>query len=172
MVRFYRFIWALGIMAFLAAAPASVSQAGLFNLDFTVHIHSGTTENPYVEEPLVSAVKKYETALQTSNAVLALLQKGDYQTLYDVYTNEIFQSNSTVDDLFKYHANYLNGFGAIKTFKPMQWDFETKSLDGRKFLISRKIVEHENGAFVYVFSFLRNTTYDKIVGVSIATFDP
>lgn len=170
MARLQNIFAMLGLVIVLSFASVNASHAGLFNFDFTVHIHSGTTEDPYVEEPLVSAVKKYETALQTSNNVLELLQNGDYQTMYDVYASDLFKSISSADDVFKYHANYLSGFGAIKAFKPMQWDFKTESAHGRKMLVSRKIVEHERGMFVYVLSFLRDTDYDKIVGFSITTF--
>lgn len=158
----------LSISAFLMMIMMPVAaQAGLFGLEMSVSAHSGSRTNPYVEEPLTAMVKKYEQALTTSNGFIDALKSGDYQKAYDDYTDEQFRKNSSVDDLFTYHAGAMRSYGQIKEYKPMQWAFKTATMDGEKFVLSRKIVEHEKGRLIYVFTFARHGPYDELRGLSI-----
>lgn len=161
-------IAALSISAFLIMMMMPVAaQAGLFGLEMSVSAHSGSRNNPYVEEPLTPMVKKYEDALTTSNGFIEALKNGDYQKAYSDFTDEKFRQKSTVDDLFTYHASAMSSYGQIKEYKPMQWAFKTATMDGEKFVLSRKIVEHEKGRLIYVFTFVRQGPYNQLRGLSI-----
>ncbi len=133
---------------------------------------SGTITNDFVEEPLTKKAQKYEQALETSNQFLDLWAKKDFQTIHDTLIDpELLDDDKkeilSVEKLAAIHKNVEAAFGPMVGYKKMQWAFEPKSKKRQYFLFSIKIVQHEKGQANYLFQYLLDGGFKKIIGVYV-----
>lgn len=114
-------------------------------------IRSGTFENPYIEEELDSVSEVYREYLNTSNDIIDKLKNNEYQLVYYSFFSEDLKSVIPLESFVGLITNLNKEYGIIINYKPMQWSFEIDEANG--VLICSKIVEHEKGKLVYIFSF-------------------
>ena len=140
------------------------------NADVNVsEMRSGDIDNDYVEDPLLKAAKKYETALETSNQGLEYIIKGDLDFMYDEIFSETAKRNVSAEQFKVYLEENRIKFGEISEYKKMQWKFLPSYKEGvGDVLYSVKIVKQGNTFVNYVFSFIDNGEYKKISGLHIS----
>lgn len=130
-------------------------------------VRSGSLKNPYVEEPLSEDASQYEPALKTSNAIVEMLRKKKFESIY----NEILDENATAGFSQQQFHSMLNDvfqqYGDIRAYKPMQWYFRRNNAGGVDYLDSIKIVEHERSVVAYYFTFEEGGDYLTIKGFHI-----
>ncbi len=139
---------------------------------FQNSMRSGTISHDFVEEPLTKKAKKFEQALKTSNQFLDLWAKKDFQTIHDTLIdpnlrNEKKEEILTVAKLADIHKNVEETFGPMVGYKEMQWAFEPKKKKRQYFLFSIKIVQHEKAQLNYLFQYLLDGDFKKLIGVYV-----
>lgn len=133
----------------------------------TISMASGTIHNPFLEEPLIGPVKKYETALLTSNSIIDGLSKDDSLSVYEHYFSNTLKRTVDRDSFKEMIDKAANTNGDIQEFKPLQWSFSTVNLETGKHLVSTKYVQHENFMIKIDFIFALNSDYLKIEGLQL-----
>ncbi len=128
---------------------------------------SGTVTNDDIEAPLDKKSKKYEKALEVSNRFLSLWQQRDFQTIHDELIDPEVYEILTVEKLADIHKNVEQYFGPMVSYKPMQWAFEAKRKKKQYFLFSIKVVHHEKESANYLFQFLLDGGFEKLIGVYV-----
>jgi hypothetical protein len=132
---------------------------------------SGTFDDDYVAEPLSSISKKYENALVVSNSIVDYMKEGDTSSIYsDLFSDEL-KNLITREEFEKLFGQIIAAKGRIIKFKDMQWGFISGKEDGREFLGSVKIVEHEQGMMKYLFVFNDDGKFSKITGLQFKERD-
>ncbi len=125
---------------------------------------SGTVVNDDVEAPLNEKSKQYENALNLSNEFLTLWQKKAFQTIQDKLVDPEIQDQLSADKLADIYQNVEKSYGKFVSFKPGQWAFEPKRAKKQYFLFSIKSVTHEKAKLNYLFQFMLDDKYEKLVG--------
>ncbi len=149
---------------FPAVAGLVLVACGMQLTNVSIAHRSGPLKDDCAEEPLVPAVKKYEHALEVSNALLDALKARDFAGLrarclgapLDVLPDAewVKRLDATTGDL-----------GAWKEHKALQWNFATARQGETQLLYSVKIVEHERGRARYRLVFVDDGKYERVVGV-------
>ncbi len=139
---------------------------------FQQSTRSGTVSNDFVEEPLTKNAKKYEQALLLSNRFLDLWAEKKFQEIHDQLIDpELLDDDKqeilSVEKLADIHKNVEEAFGPMVGYKKMQWAFEPKRKKKQYFLFSIKIVQHEKGQANYLFQFLLDGGFKKLIGVYV-----
>ena len=142
---------------------------GASGCDFSssISVRSGTLDDDYVAEPLSGAVKKYETALVTSNNVMHLISQSKYRDIYRIYFSDLMKSQMTAKEFQNFMAQVNQNAGSLKAYKEMQWGFFTGTSEGLDLLYSVKIAEHESTMVKYLFIFEQDKPYINLVGFSV-----
>ncbi len=125
---------------------------------------SGTVINDDVEAPLSDKAKQYEKALDLSNEFLVLWQKKDFQTIHNQLVASEMQSQLSVEKLADIDSHVEEVYGKLVSFKKGQWAFEPKRAKKQYFLFSLKSVTHEKAKLNYLFQFVLDNKYEKLVG--------
>jgi predicted DNA binding CopG/RHH family protein len=128
---------------------------------------SGTTDDDNIEEPLSRLSLKYKNALETSNAIIELIKDKKFEKVASDYFSNDAKINLRVEDLKKSFTQTTSAVGSIKRYKQMQWGFLSKPIEKQSYIYSIKIVEHEKASLNYYFVFVKDSTYTKIVGLSV-----
>ncbi len=131
---------------------------------FEANNRSGTVEDDYVAEPLSDMSRKYEHALQISNTFIGRLKSGELDSIYEKLFSSELRGLVSREDFQKMADQIYTAKGKIVRFKKMQWGFISGTENGRNFIGSVKIVEHENGMMKYLVVFDDDNKFDKIVG--------
>ena len=131
---------------------------------FDANIRSGTIDDDYVAEPLSDMSRKYEHALQTSNAFINRMKSGDQDSIYENLFSSDLRNIVSQQDFQKVIRQIHNEKGKIVRYKEMQWGFISGKEEGRNFIGSVKIVEHEKGMMKYLIVFDDDNKFDEIVG--------
>ncbi len=152
------------IKFFVAFLILSLSGCDLVG---TIGVRSGTVDDDYVEEPLSGGVEKFEPALVTSNNILHMISQSKYSDVYRIYFSDAMKAEMTRKEFKAFMNQVKQGAGALKAFKPMQWNFSSKEKYGRDYIYSIKIAEHEKGMLKYLFIFERDKPYIGIAGFSV-----
>jgi hypothetical protein len=124
---------------------------------------SGTVKDDYVEESLSVEAKRYEHALEVSNGILQQLQAHESHAVYAERVDALMKSDVPEAMFDGWLREIDEHFGAIKSFKPMQWGFKVWSQNGKDLVCSTKLVEHERGTVRYHFVFWDDGKYEKLV---------
>lgn len=150
----------LSILCFLIAVSGC---------DFSGNIsaRSGSLDDDYVAEPLSAAVKKYETALTTSNNIMHLFSQSKYRDVYRIYFSDRMKAQVTMKEFQTFMKQVVNNAGQLKAYKEMQWSFSSGTSEGLDLLYSVKVAEHENTMLNYLFIFERDKPYINLVGFSV-----
>ena len=130
---------------------------------FSTH-RSGPISDDYVEEPLSDKATRYAHALEVSNAILQKLQTHDSHAVYVERVDSLMKSDVPEATFAGWIKTIDERFGALKSFKPMQWGFKVWSENGRDLVISTKLVEHERGMVRYHFLFADDGKYETLIG--------
>ncbi len=125
---------------------------------------SGTLEDDYIEEPLGFMSEKYENALRVSNEFVDRMRDGSIDSIYSGLFSEELRGIVSKQDFEKVLAQIFAAKGKITKYKKMQWGFISGKENGRDFLASVKIVEHEKGMMKYLVVFNDDGKFDEIVG--------
>lgn len=149
---------------------------------------SGTYQDDNLEAPILDKFKPYEPALLTSNTVLDLLIKKQYEKIVDEHVDPIMRPLLNAESIEKVMQTAEEKYGKIVSYKPMQWGFEPKTDHGKRdksdinqkiaekygdkkagkripILFSVKIVEHEKATLNYWFQFPSDGKYEKLMGI-------
>lgn len=132
-------------------------------------IRSGNANDAYLEEPLSLTAKQYKPYLETANANMRALLKGDYQAMLSDLHHTI-DGQVSAHDLQNMHDTIKERYGELKDFKPMQWWFINAEEDGKSIFFSRKIGEHERGQVIYDFVFFTDDAERKLGGFYMRDF--
>lgn len=137
----------------------------------SVFASSGSMHDQYVEEPIATDYRKYESALLLSNKLTGLIEKGDYAAVYGDYSSVEFKSSVGLQEFKKTMEGLMADAGQIEEFKHMQWYFRVYKKGGRALLLSTKIVKHKGLMVSYNFLFEQGR-YDEIVGLTFSNYKP
>lgn len=118
----------------------------------------------YAESPLDEGARRFQHALETSNAIVQRLQSNDVHGIFAEHFAPAFQQQVKEADFAGNVQKTEQLFGKVKGFKPMQWAFKTKLVDGVPQVDSSKIVEHERGLLRYTFTFLDDGKFEQVIG--------
>jgi hypothetical protein len=157
-----RLLRAVTALCLLAALPAGCGD----------HLPPGPVPTDYAESPLKPEVQGFAGALQTSNAVLELLQKGDVQGVYERYADPRLKQAASAEKFAQLMGATIQRFGPLQAFKPMQWGFAQEQADGLRLLYSTKIVAHERGWMTYRFRFEDDGKYEKVLDIIVLERKP
>ena len=137
----------------------------LTSCDFDVNVNSrsGSMEDDYVEEPLIGSVKKYDKALSTSNLFIDEIKLNNLSLTYESFFSESLRSTISLNQFENFIHQLVSERGKILAYKPMQWNFIKLEQDGKNYIASVKIVEHENVLMKYLVAFDANGPFDEIV---------
>jgi hypothetical protein len=135
------------------------------DVSFNSAIRSGDLENDYVEEPLSSLAKKYEKALKVTNKAVKSISEENYTHLHKYIFEKNLQQEISIEALERGFKENINKFGAIKEYKEMQWKFIPREEEIGNILYSVKIVKHEKTDVNYVFMFVNDGKYHRIIGL-------
>jgi hypothetical protein len=156
-------------MSRLAPALLLVAAASFAGCDMQFSFHathrSGPWNDDYVGEPLSDAVKRYEHALDVCNDFVRRLKKGEYAAIDAQLFGPPLHADMGERGLEELDKDTLARFGAMKSYKPLQWGFATNVVDGRKVLYSVKIVEYERGKARFTFVLDDDGKYEKLIGL-------
>lgn len=130
-------------------------------------VRSGTVNDDQVEEPLSTFAKKYENALTVSNKAIDSLVANNYDLASQDLVDDKVKNLMTAEKIKAAMEKVKKAFGKIKGYKRMQWGFVPKLIKGERHLYSVKIVEHEKAQCHYIFTFLDDGHYLKIIGLHI-----
>ncbi|PID65603.1 MAG: hypothetical protein CR975_06495 [Gammaproteobacteria bacterium] len=125
---------------------------------------SGTVIDDDVEAPLSDKAKQYEKALELSNRFLVLWQKKDFHSIHEQLVDPEMQSRLSVEKLADIDSHVEKAYGKLVGFKKGQWAFEPKRAKKQYFLFSIKSVTHEKTKLNYLFQFVLDNKYEKLVG--------
>jgi hypothetical protein len=145
-----------GILALVSSCSGSIKVA-------TTH-RSGPIDDDYVEEPLSAKARRYEHALEVSNAILQKLQAHDSHSVYLERIDSLMKSEVPESTFEGWIRTIDEHFGSLKSFKPMQWGFKVWSENGKDLVSSTKLVEHERGMVRYHFLFADDGKYETLLG--------
>ena len=149
----------------LAALVGLVLVAcGVHVTDVSIAHRSGPLKDDCAEEPLVPAVKKYEHALEVSNAFLEALKARDFARLRSSYLGPPLDVGLDDAKLAALLESAETNFGAWTATGPLQWNVATEMDGGVRYLYSTKIAEHEHGRVRYRFVFADDGKYERMVG--------
>jgi len=156
-----------GILALLAAL-ALLSPGCEFHIDSSHR--SGPVNDDYVGEPLTEGVKQYEHALDVCNDFVRRLKKGEFEAIEEDLCAPELRKALGADGLAPLDKDAVAHFGAMKSYKPLQWGFASRVETGRKVLYSVKIVEYEHGKIRFTFIFADDGKYEKVIGIRTRTW--
>lgn len=128
-------------------------------------IRSGTLKDDYIAEPLNSKSQKYENALVISNMFVDHMKAGNVDSIYSKLFSEELRGLISKKNLEDILAQIANEKGEVTNYKKMQWGFITTNENGRDFVASVKIVEHERGVMKYLIVFNDDGKFEEIVGL-------
>ena len=134
-------------------------------------IDSGWTHNSikgdiqYFEEPLSERAQTYSQALETSNAFIESFSSGQLDEAKELF-NARLQTDVSQEDLQRLHEQFLEHFGPMLEYKPMQWAF-AKRTEKPDVVASVKIVMHQNSETFYVLTFEDDGKYERILGFRV-----
>lgn len=131
---------------------------------FDANNRSGTLDDDYVAEPLSDMSRKYEHALQISNTFIDRIESDELDSIYEKLFSSELRSLISRNDFQNMVGQIYKAKGKIIRFKKMQWGFISGTENGRDFIGSVKIVEHENGMMKYLVVFEDDDKFDKIIG--------
>ncbi len=126
---------------------------------------SGTDADHYVEEPLSESSKEYAPALEFSNQLVDRLQRGEFREIHAEHCGRTITSTVTQEQFVAMLQRVQDKLGPITRYKPVQWDFMSRTDKNGRFVTSTQIVEHERGMMEYSFVFKQGGPYDKQVGI-------
>lgn len=152
-------ILTLGVLFVLAACDVRVSN------------RSGTLQDDYIEEPLSVMAREFAPALETSNAIIELLIRGETETVHGKYFAPSLKQRIDQKMFAELFGKVVSVEGSLKTFKPMQWGFFSGKDQSENFLYSVKIAEHEKRMVKYLFVFDRDGRFSEIVGFHLKPRD-
>ena len=153
------------LLEILVYLLVSTSLAGCeFNLNSTHNSSEG--DNDYFEESIKEPSIKYRAALETSNRFVEIFSRGEIPMSYELL-NDALRKTLSVQDLESVYGEMMGALGPIVEFKPMQWGFSKRMIDGEDVLISTKIVIHKNGGAFYFVIFLDDGVFRRIAGFNI-----
>lgn len=137
---------------------------GACDINFNTDSRSGTIEKDYVAEPLSSTSSKYENALLVSNLFIDHLKDGRVDSIYtNLFSAELRKIVPKKE--FQQLLNQLTAAkGSVTRYKKMQWGFISGEENGRSFIGSVKLVEHENGMMKYLIVFDDDGKFEEIAG--------
>jgi len=141
------------------------------DISITAGNRSGTADNDNVEEPLSNNTKKYENALKVSNEIMDNIISNNFTNIHNNYVHKDMKSTLTEDILKSTYAQAYELLGPIKGYKKMQWGFVPAEENGTDILFSYKLVEHSKDTVNYAFVFYDDGNYEKIIGISVKSFD-
>ncbi|PIE44876.1 MAG: hypothetical protein CSA45_04995 [Gammaproteobacteria bacterium] len=127
-------------------------------------VRSGSVSNEDVAAPLSEKAQRYEKALEVSNRFLELWYQKDFKTIADTLIDPEMQGTINAEKLADIHKNVEAYFGPMMGFKRMQWAFEPKRKKRQYFLFSIKVVHHEKEMVNYLFQFLLDGGFEKLIG--------
>lgn len=133
---------------------------------FETSVRSGTITNDFVEEPLTEKAQQYQQALSVSNRFLALWQQRDFAAIERelIHPSQVETQALSAARLAEIYQNVEKEYGKMLLYKPQQWAFEPKRAKRQYFLFSIKIVQHEKATLNYLFEFLLDEKYEKLIG--------
>jgi hypothetical protein len=131
----------------------------------------GPVPSGYVESPLRPEAQAFAPALQTSNAVLELLQKGETAAVYQRYVDPRLQQKASAEQFAKPLQATFAQLGPIAAFKPLQWGFTQGESEGMRVLYCTKIVAHERGWITWQFTF-EEGKYERFTGIAVQERKP
>lgn len=108
-------------------------------------------------------MKKYERALEVSNAIVRRMSAKEYEAIYDDYFLPELRSIVPKNEFMNSMRRFDSDFGPIVDYKPDQWGFTVRKENGRKVLYSTKIVRREKGFVKYHFVF-QPGSYENLSG--------
>ena len=135
--------------------------------NFNTAVRSGEINNDDVGEPIPFFAKKFEPALNTSNAILENLKTNNINTVFNNYVHPDYKDIMSIQILTNLIDSVKKPVGAIKSYKTDQWGFIPQKEGDKDLLYSVKIVQHEKQTLHYFFVFLNDSKYDKIIGLHI-----
>ncbi len=154
MTKLFRVIVLAAITFFISACEVK----------FDANNRSGTVKDDYIAEPLSDMSRKYKNALVVSNLFIKHLQSGKMGTIYETMFSDDLKTILSQQDFRKVMDQIQNAKGKVIRYKEMQWGFISGKEDGRKFIGSVKIVEHEKGMMKYLIVFDDDNEFDRIAG--------
>ena len=137
------------------------------DLKVTSANRSGTLDDDYVEEPLSESSKSYAQILNTSNDIIELIRTKDYDKIHSLHVEDRMKDILSTDKLSEAFDGAYGAMGAWVEYKPQQWGFLPTNENGVDYIVSYKIVMHENGRLDYAFAFEKDGTHTKFVGFKI-----
>lgn len=140
----------LACAAFLAGCTCSPNYS----------LFSGSVTNDDFEEPLSLGAQKYAPLLVRSNEMMALLQQGRTQEVYDRFFDDSLKKQVSASDFAKLYASVLGRGGPVRFFRAQQWRFTVQ----RGLVTSTKIVHHVGGMLNYEFTFADKDA-TRIIGI-------
>ncbi len=110
---------------------------------------SGSADEPYQESPLGENVQEYAPLLELSNALVQQVINGDYGKMYDQHFSPRLKEEMSREWLVGRLSELTAFAGPARKYKPKQWRFSLRKHQGRRILLSTKIVEHQRTKIVY-----------------------
>ena len=137
------------------------------SVDTNVTLSSGTTNDPFIEEPLISQALKYENALVSSNQIVDKLIALEYDDLYKEHISERLKRSMSMEEFESSINTLTDHFGELSGNKPLQWSFKTSRFENTKIVTSKKYVDHPNGKLQIELVYIQGSDYQKIEGFKI-----
>ena len=131
---------------------------------------SGPVDDDYVGEPLAGDVRQYEHALDVCNDFVRRLKKGEIESIESELCAPSLREALGTGKLAELDRDTVAHHGAMKSYKPLQWGFSSKVVQGRKLLYSVKIVEYESGKIRFTFVFDDDGKYERVIGIHWRTW--
>ena len=151
------YILSIITLLLLSSCDASIS----------INNRSGTIKDDYVAEPLSDRSKKYKPLLETSNNIVQMISKEEYEFIYLNKFDDVLKRNLSQDEFISMMNQIKTGVGAIRNFKELQRGFFSGKDKGMDLIYSVKIVEHETQIMKYLFVFEEDGGYSRIVGFHV-----
>jgi len=140
---------------------------GSCSVEINTANRSGTVSDDYIEEPISEKSKKYSAALESSNKLIELIKKKEFQKIHGSFVDDSMKSVLTEQVLENSYTEAVNAMGDIVEYKQNQWGFVPTKNDDLEYVTSYKIVFHEKGRLDYSFSFKLEGDQSKIFRIAL-----